>query len=186
MLPRLEPVLELNVAKEVDKDSLAFCCAGEAAAAGVRPGPDAVKRLLEAGRGIDRRFLAGIERFPVRIVIRYEEVLPLRSRRIALLLEAGYAVLSSWQPEARLRHALSGAFAPPDAEALLLELLDLYARETQALGRSLRVPALLAPVRDRLAQTLAHALREASVQVARDAVRRVYRPDRAFASHNPS
>ena len=85
-LPHLEPLLARNVAKEVRKDALVIRCAGDALAAGARPGQDALEGLLAQGRAIDGDFLARVGKFPIGIVVRYEEILPLRRQRIERLL----------------------------------------------------------------------------------------------------
>ncbi|HET7694783.1 MAG TPA: hypothetical protein VFK57_03685, partial [Vicinamibacterales bacterium] len=59
-----------------------------------------------------------------------------------------------------------------ELEQRVSQMLQLYAQETQALSHSVRLPALLAPVRERLAQHL----REEMVRVARTLARNVATP----------
>ncbi|MDP1718715.1 MAG: hypothetical protein Q8L40_11635, partial [Burkholderiales bacterium] len=75
-LPHLEPVLARNVAKEIQKDTLVIRSAGKALAAGSSPGPDSMRRLLEATKEIDRAFLGQVGSLPIRIVIPYAEIAP--------------------------------------------------------------------------------------------------------------
>ena len=120
-LPHLETLLARNVEKEVRKDALALRCAGEALAAGARAGPEAVTWLLERGRQIDAEFLARAGRFPVGIVVRYEEILPLRRQRIEQLLDAAGRILEAWRGRG-LRAALRTSYPQPALEALIAEI----------------------------------------------------------------
>jgi hypothetical protein len=156
-LPVLEPFLEENVAKEVRKDALVIRRAGEPHAAG------AAREILAAARDIDREFLGRIGGLPVRIEIPYERIEPLRLRRIELGLDTARRILEGWRRGRRLR----ASFAAGEFERRLLEMLQLYAEETQALSHSVRLPGILAPVRERVAQRL----REAMSQAARSLVR---------------
>jgi len=174
----LEPVLARNVDKEVRKDALVVGCAAQSLAGGAPPGREAVQRLLEAARTIDQAFLDDLRGLPVRIVIRYDEIAPLRAQRMERLLEAVYRILSAWRTEGGLRLALHAAFPRPDLEQLLRDLLRLYALETRVLGRSVRLPALLMPVGERAAEHLYSAMNEIGARLAADVVRVVYRPGR--------
>lgn len=174
-LPHVEPFLALNVEKEIRKDGLVIACAAEAVSAGHPPPGDAVSRLLEETKRIDREFLSRIGRFPVRIEVPYERVLPLRKRRIELMLEASYRILGAWRPGSPLRSALPGVYAEARFQALVLEVLSLYAREIQALSHSVRLPALLAPLRERLARALLDLMSAASARLAGEVTRALYR-----------
>ena len=152
-LPHLETLLARNVEKEVRKDALALRCAGEALAAGARAGPEAVTWLLERGRQIDAEFLARAGRFPVGIVVRYEEILPLRRQRIEQLLDAAGRILEAWRGRG-LRAALRTSYPQPALEALIAGILRLYAMETRALSRAVKLPALRRPAQDAIGQRL--------------------------------
>jgi len=155
-LPALEPFLAENVAKEVRKDALVIRRAGEA------PAPGTAREILAAARAIDREFLERIGAFPVRIEIPYERIEPLRLRRIELGLDTARRILDAWRQGRRLR----AAFAHGELERRLFDMLQLYAEETQALSHAVRLPGILAPVRERVAQRL----REAMAQAARTLV----------------
>jgi hypothetical protein len=157
-LPALEPFLAENVAKEARKDALVIRQAAAALAAGERPGPGAARELLAAAREIDRAFLARVEVFPVRLRIRYENVEPLRLRRIELGLDTAYRILEAWRGGNRVREA----FAPGELERRMLDMLTLYAKETQALSESVQLPGILAPLRERIARRLAEAMTRAA------------------------
>lgn len=178
VLPHLEPVLALNVEKEVRKDALVIGCAGEALASGSPPGPEAVRRLFDATKAIDRDFLERVGAFPVRIVIRYDDIAPVRLQRIECLLEAAHRVLTAWRAGVGLRAALSVTYPQPDLERLLRELLRLYAIETRALSRAVRLPALLAPLRELAAERLFDVMSELARRLAAELARSVYRPGR--------
>lgn len=133
----LEALLAGNVDKEVRKDAAAIRSARS------------VELLLRQAREIDREFIARLERFPlVRLRIRYEDVEPLRRRRIERLLEAARALLEP--PWRGIRAAASARYSRREFEALVREHLRLYAAEVHALSRSVRPALLVAPWRERL------------------------------------
>jgi hypothetical protein len=173
-LPHLEPLLARNVQKEVRKDALALRRAGEAFAAGAQVGPDAVSQLLAQGREIDAEFLARAAGFPVGIVLRYEEILPLRRQRIERLLDAAGRILEAWRGRG-LRAALHASYAQSAFEALIAGILHLYAMETRALSRAVKLPALLRPAQDAIGQRLFAIMDAQGARLARDAARGVYR-----------
>ena len=151
-LPVLEPFLAENVAKEVRKDALVIRRAGEATGSGV------AREILAAARAIDREFLERLGGFPVRIEIPYERIEPLRLRRIELGLDTARRILDAWRQGRRLR----AAFVQGELERRLFEMLQLYAEETQALSHAVRLPRLLAPLRERVAQNLRDAMTDAA------------------------
>ena len=152
-LPALEPFLAENVAKEVRKDALVIQRAGEA------PAPGAAREILAAAREIDREFLGRVGSFPVRIEIPYDRIEPLRLQRIELGLDTAHRILDAWRHGRRLRET----FTAGEFEHRLFDMLRLYAEETQALSHAVRLPAILEPVRERVAQRL----REAMIHAAR-------------------
>ncbi len=184
VLPRLEPFLALNVAKEVQKDNLLIQRVGEACEAGAPPGFETREQLLKDTKEIDRAFLARVADFPIGIIIPYDEIEPVRLRRIERLLTASYRILDVWREDHKTRKAntaraaLQACYPRADFERLLFDLLRLYAEETRALSRSLRLPALLAPLRDSFAQSLYGVMQEVAMRLAIDLTRTVYRPGR--------
>jgi hypothetical protein len=151
-LPALEPFLAENVAKEVRKDALVIRRAGEA------PAPGTAREILAAARAIDREFLGRMGGLPVRIEIPYDRIEPLRLRRIELGLDTARRILDAWRQGRRLREE----FAAGEFEGQLLEMLQLYAEETQALSHAVRLPGLLAPLRELVAQHLRAAMTDAA------------------------
>lgn len=158
-LPALEPFLADNVEKEIRKDALVIRRAAEA------PAPGAAREILAAAREIDQQFLARIGGMPVRIEIPYARIEPLRLRRIELGLETARRILEAWRQGRRVR----ASFAAGELERMVFEMLRLYAEETQALSHSVRLPALLEPLRERLAQRLREAMSNAARALTRTA-----------------
>ncbi len=152
-LPHLEPVLVLNVDKEVEKDTAVILDAGlPASAEGEQE--QRLAALLQATREIDRRFLEKVGRFPVEIVVRYDEIIPFRTRRIRLLHEAAARVLHAEGVTRTLRGSLAASFSQEDLARLLHELFRLYAEEVRSLSRSVRLPGPLIPLREAIAREL--------------------------------
>jgi hypothetical protein len=172
-LPHVEPLLELNLQKEIRKDRLVIRHVGTDPAAAAAP--EAVRALFIETKRIDSDFVARAGGFPLRIVIPYAEIEPLRVERIKRLMSASGQVLDQWREQGRLRAALRVAFTQNELENTLRQMLDLYAREVRALTRSVRLPLLIEPLRDRLAQHLLAIMRGAGARLASDVARGVHR-----------
>ncbi len=174
-LPHLEPVLARNVAKEIQKDTLVIRSAGKALAAGSSPGPDSMRQLLEATKEIDRAFLGQVGSLPIRIVIPYAEIAPIRLERIERLFGAAYRILDAWQPAHGVRAAVQSAYPHAEFESLLFGLLRLYAQETRVLSRAVRLPALLTPIREHVAQSLLGIMSDTATRLAGELAAIAYR-----------
>ena len=174
-LPHLEPFLAANVAKEVRKDALTIRRAGEALAVGERPGPGTAQPIFESTREIDRDFLRTVDHFPVRIRIPYDRIAPLRLQRIERVFDLAYRILREWQAGRRLRDA----FGKEEFEQRLLKVLELYVQESLALSHSVSLPALLEPVRERLARRLYGVMNDVTMHLASGIADAVYRHDRS-------
>jgi hypothetical protein len=183
-LSHLEPLLALNVAKEAQKDAVVIRCAAAALATTFPPGRETVRRLLEETKSIDRAFLDRVGGFPVGIVIRYEAVAPARTQRIERLLSTAYRILDAWRTASGIRGALWASYPQPEFEYDLCDMLKLYALETNALSRSVRLPAILTPLRERLARGLYSAMNTTAMQLASELSRVVYRSRRSEARAN--
>ncbi len=175
-LPHLEPILALNVTKEVSKDTLVILRAFELAAECTAAGTDVLPQLLLATKEIDRMFLARVGTFPVGIVIRYEEVTPIRARRIKLLYDAALKILAPREGKSRLRGAMHATFSREEFGQLLYELFRLYAEETRSLSRSVRLPRLLVPLRERIAQELFNVMLRVARPLAVEIAAIAYHP----------
>lgn len=176
-LPWLDKLLLINVQKEVRKDAHVIGHAVQATKAG-QPIDDAlVMSLLQTAREIDRDFLASA-RSPLEIPIRYEAVNPVRTQRIRKLLDAGSRLSAVWSPRRKLRTALAEIFPAVELERLLFELMVLYARETQVLGESVRMPALLSPLRRRVLAGLYETMEKTAQVLAREAAGHIRRQKR--------
>lgn len=174
-LPWLDQLLLSNVEKEVRKDAQVLRRAVQATKAR-QPIDDAlVAELLQAAREIDSDFLARA-RSPLQIPIRYEAVNPVRTQRIRMLLDAGSRLSAAWSPRRKLRTALAEVFPETELERLMFELMVLYARETQVLGESVRMPALLSPLRRRVLAGLYETMEKTAQALAREAASRLRRP----------
>lgn len=177
-IPHIEPFLALNVAKEARKDTLVIQRAGQALTSGSPAGKEAIRQLLEATKDIDRMFLARMDALPLRVVIRYDEIAPIRTQRIERLLGAAYRILNQWREGCGVRTAVQAAYSRPEFEQLLRGMLQLYGRETQLLSNSVQLPILLVPAREIIAQRLIAAMNDAAARLAGDLSRNLYRAQR--------
>lgn len=153
-LPHLEPVVAANVDKEVQKDTLVILRAGELMKAGPLDWNEILPQLLQATKEIDRLFLSRVGAFPVDIVIRYEEIAPVRTRRMKLLHDAALKILSARDRDLHLRESIQASFSRDEFAQLLEQLFGLYAEETRYISRSVRLPIFLVPLREFIAQEL--------------------------------
>jgi hypothetical protein len=174
-LPYIEPIIALNVAKEIRKDALVIQEAATAAERGEPPPRGKVSQLFDQMRTIDNDFLARTDRLPVRVVIPYDEIEPVRTKRIRYILEAAYRICNAWQVHPRLRDAIRAAYERSDFELISCLILDLYAQETRALSRSVKLPTVLAPLRERAAKHLALVMSQAAGRLSTDLARGLYR-----------
>ncbi len=174
-LPWLDQLLLINVQKEVRKDAHVIGRAVQVAKAGLPIDDALVISLLQIAREIDRDFLARA-RSPLEIPIRYEAVNPVRTQRIRKMLDAGSRLGAVWSPRHKLRAALAETFPAAELERLLFELMVLYARETQVLGESVRMPALLSPLRRRVLAGLFETMEKTAQALAQEAAARIRQP----------
>ncbi len=154
VLPSFQSFLDINVRKEVAKDHLVLSCAARLQLSGKEPDDIDCQRLLEDARKIDQKFLKQELRLPVSIAIRYTDIEQFRKKRIQLLLKLSYRTLEQWQKVPRLRDAVATAYSHKQFKNMLMEILDLYARETRALSNSVRTPRLLAGPKASLTKTI--------------------------------
>jgi hypothetical protein len=183
-LPWLDRLLLSNVAKEVRKDARVIATAAHAAKTRQPTDEAMVSALLKTTQEIDRDFLANA-RGPLEIPIRYEAVNPVRIQRIRRLLEASNRLCGVWSPRRKLRTALAETFPDADLERLLFELMLLYARETQVLGESVRMPALLSPLRRRVLAGLFETMEKTAAALSREAAGRLRQPKLPKTSRRP-
>ena len=175
-LPHLEPVLALNITKEVRKDMLVILRARELAPEEPSDWNTVLPQLMQASKDIDRTFLARIGSFPVGVVIRYEEITPIRARRMKLLYDAALRILRTENSRQRLRGAMHATFSRDEFAQLLEQLFRLYADETRSLSRSVQLPRLLVPLREKIAQELFNVMIRVARPLASEIAAKAYRP----------
>lgn len=174
-LPHLEPVLVLNVGKEVEKDTAVILDAGQAPVPGISS-EQRLADLLQVTKDIDHRFLENVGRFPVEIVVRYEEIIPFRTRRIRLLHQAAAQLLGGELATARLRPLLEATFRQDELARLLHELFRLYAEEVRSLSRSVRLPGPLVPLREMIARELLDVMLRVAWPLAQEIAKLSFKP----------
>ena len=178
-LPWLERVLADNVAKEVRKDTLVIRSLSSLTAQ-QPPAAETLRTLLAATKQIDTDFLARVSRAPLGILIRYERIEPIRVRRIERLLTATQRIHEAWQGRCRLRAVLRLSYPDAEFERLVFDLLSLYAEETKVLAESVRLPLILAPLRQRIVQSLNLLMRDVARELASEWAAKVAASDRFF------
>jgi hypothetical protein len=167
-LPWLERLLVENVAKEVRKDCLVIMRAAVIHGSGEPLSPAGLATLLVATKEIDRDFLSRVGGAPLAILIRYEQIEPIRRRRIERLLTATSRVLDVWHGRSDLRAVLRQTHPDAELERLLFDLLNLYAEETKLLGEAVRLPWPLVPLRQRIVKSLYLVMRDVAGRLAKE------------------
>jgi hypothetical protein len=175
LLPVFRSFLEINVRKEIEKDRPTILRAAAARQAGDAPGPADVEALLQQAREVDQRFLREAAVFPVNIHIEYRDLEPFRRRRIEMLLAAADALFARWESTPRFRAAVAAQYTRAEFEALLREIMRLYAAETRALSRSVRIPSLFNLARDSVSDTVYSVMTGVAAELAVELTHRVYR-----------
>jgi len=174
-LPHVERFFSRNVGKEIEKDKRIIRRAAEAAAHAGHPGRDVLEALFAETQQIDREFLSSTAGFPVDIVLRYDQIAPIRLRRIERVFSASTRICAAYQERLSLRRALQACYVEPELEHLVREILWLYAQEVLVLSRSVRLPSLIGPIREMLAQRLVRTMNDAAAHLAKRSARVVYR-----------
>jgi hypothetical protein len=175
-LPPFQSFLDINVAKEVEKDRKVIARAATLYQFGTEPDSAHVTELLQEAREIDQNFLRKAAVFPIDIHIRYQDIEHVRQQRIDLLLNASYRILAQWQDVVSFRAAVSEIYSEAEFRHLLRDILGLYARETRMLSRSVRIPRLLTLARDTVTQTVTNVMEQQAQALAESLARTVFRP----------
>ena len=116
-------------------------------------------------------------------MLRYDQIAPVRLRRIGRILDSTTRISESVRTHGSLRGALQACYTQVDLEHLVREILWLYSQEVLVLSRSIRLPSLVGPLREMVAQRLVRVMNEAASQLAVRAARVAYRvPPRAGRS----
>ena len=174
-LPPFQSFLDINVAKEVEKDHIVIARAGELQQSLTTPSPVDVTALLQEAREVDQGFLHKAAIFPVNIDIQYQDIERYRQQRIELLLQTSYRILTQWQGVSTFRAAVKKNYTGKQFRDLLDNLLKLYASETRMLSRSVRIPSLLALARDSVTQTITSVMQQQAEALAKSLAHTVYR-----------
>jgi hypothetical protein len=184
-LPQLESILALNVGKEVRKDTLVILHACEHAGGKPPHWNHLLPQLLNRAKEIDQAFLSRVGSFPIGIVIRYEELAPIRSQRIKLLYEAARRIRCARDGQRRLRDAIQASFSQDELAQLLDHLFALYADETRFVSRAVQLPLFLIPLREFIAQELFKIMIRVAKPLALEIAAAAYRPTLSSRGDHP-
>ena len=175
ILPPFKSFLEVNLDKEIDKHREVINYAMEAVVEGHPPGTVYIERLLQRAREIDRIFLQKAQMFSSAIDIHYHEIDPIRQRRFEYLLEANYRILIKWRDLGQVRKAICNLYEREQFRLFLLEILNLYIKETRLLSHSVRIPRRLSAVRTTLIDTVDRVMKNIAAELVIDLTDKVYK-----------
>ena len=174
-LPPFQSFLDINVDKEVEKDRMVIVRAAELYQSGTRPGQEHMTALLQEARKIDQTFLRKATVFPVDIQIQYQDIEQYRQRRIELLLQTSYQIITQWQGLSSFRAAVNELYNEQQFRDLLHNLLKLYASETRMLSHSVRIPYPLSLARDSVTLTITSVMQQEAETLAKSLAHRVFK-----------
>lgn len=177
-LPPFRSFLDINVAKEIEKDRGVITFAASLHQSGTEPDASHVATLLKDARKIDQDFLRKVTVFPIDIKIQYQDIEKYRQQRIELLLQASQQIFKQWHTSHSFRVTIKDLYTETQFRVLLQDLLSLYAMETRMLSRSVRIPSLFNLARDNVAQTINRVMEQEAVLMAKKLTRMVYRGNR--------
>jgi hypothetical protein len=101
---------------------------------------------------------------------------PIRARRMKLLYDAAAEnTLGARPPPEPARRNAVPAFRARNLAQLLYELFRLYAEEVRSLSRSVRLPGLLVPLRELIAQELLNVMLRVARPLALEIAATVFR-----------
>lgn len=174
LLPSFSEFFELNLSKEVRKDSLVIRHAATAQALGTPPDSGDVEKLLHAARKIDREFTRQITPLPIRIDIQYDDIEPVRKTRFRLLLDESYRLFVQLEITPGFRVAVREIYSGEEFRILICYMLHLYTVETRLLNRSVVIPLPLHPLKDAMTSAINSVMEREAVQLGEEITRRVY------------
>jgi hypothetical protein len=111
---------------------------------------------------------------------------PIRARRMKLLYDAALKILRRATATCACAAAMRASFSREELAQLLDELFRLYAEEVRSLSRSVRLPGLLVPLRELIAQELLTSCCGSHAPLALEIAATVFRKTaEARAGHPP-
>jgi MoxR-like ATPase len=103
-----------------------------------------------------------------------------------LLYDAALKSLAAEHSQRRLRAAMQAAFSRDEFAQLLYELFRLYAEEARCLSRSVRLPRLLTPLRELIAQEMLNVMLKVARPLALEIAATALRPATAKTGPSPN
>jgi hypothetical protein len=170
----LQPFLDANVLKEIEKDRLII----EYAAAGFERGKDRadmdVNELFEITKKVDKEFLEKLSTPIFSMEVRYDDFAEIRKRRIVSLVNMAFDLLSNWHAALPFSDIVKNTFAEESYQELLSEVLHLYNVETRLLSNSITFHGPAGKVKDIFAKKLFDTMEKTAGDIALAYTRRIY------------
>jgi len=166
LLPTFKTFLEINLEKEVEKDSLVIQYAAKKAKSSQASHRSAVTQLLDKARVIDQKFVQRTSIFPIAINIRYHDIERIRQQRIELQICEVCKLFNHWQHPLGLRAVITNLYTQQQFRELLKEVLHLYSMETRMLSNSIEIPRILNMARDSLGQKLFNSMERSADEIS--------------------
>jgi hypothetical protein len=170
----IQDFLEENVLKEIEKDELII----KETATVFDDGNDVVKvdvdDIFEKTKDIDKEFVNKVSILPLLIDIRYDDIKDIRKKRIQIMSQTVFDLLSHWEDSTPFVSIIRGAYTEEHFKEIIGELLHLYSLETRTLSNSVN---LLPPVniaRKFFTTTIFNTMEEITEGLAFDFTKKVF------------
>jgi len=176
LLGPLRDYLKSNVTKEIEKDRQVLLHAASLVQADKFPTGQDTQHLLALARDIDRAFLQQAVLLPVELNIQYQEIEPIRARRIQGMLQESHHLFREWRGRRHLRETLAALYDMPQFAKLLFDFLHLFSQETRLLSQAVRMPGLITFARESLTQTVYVVMESVAHDLSTELAHKTFRP----------
>ncbi|MBF0560228.1 MAG: hypothetical protein HQL08_15770 [Nitrospirae bacterium] len=169
-----EKVMDVNVAKEVEKDRLIVEHAAALFYDGKEPGPAYVAAVFEKTKEVDREYIKKLSLPLITIKVRYEDFEEIRKQRISRLSQAVCDVLKAWNEDETFEDAVRSSFGAAQFGETIGAILHLYNLETMKLNRSIAVHPPFHLVLEPITNALYNTMEDAAKETVTGCVREIY------------
>lgn len=167
-------VLDANVHKEIEKDSLIIKHAAAWFDMGKNRTDMDVDGLFGKTREIDDEFIKKLATSLFSIEVRYDDFAEIRKKRILLFANLVFDLLLNWQDTLSFSDNMKNTYPENKYREVLGELLHLYNVETRMLSNSFTFHGPAGKIKDLFAEKLFATMEKTAAEVVAQYTRRLY------------
>jgi hypothetical protein len=135
----IQDFLEENVLKEIEKDELIIKDTATVFDDGNDVDKVDVDGIFEKTKDIDKEFVNKVSILPLLIDIRYDDIKDIRKKRIQIMSQTVFDLLSHWEDSTPFVSIIRGAYTEEHFKEIISEILRLYSLETRTLSNSVKL-----------------------------------------------